>query len=115
MLQNGYVRTEMTEPLYMLTISPEGVVARKTEEEIAAIERANAPQIYTRLQIRRACRALGLEEKLDTLLSASEEFAKEWNDCLEVNWADPILQAALTKGLFTVDEIEQIIHAIGEN
>jgi hypothetical protein len=41
--------------------------------------------IFTKLQIRRACRALGLEEKLNTLLQSNEIFAADWTDAQDID------------------------------
>ena len=63
---------------------------------------------YTKLQIRRACRALEIEEKLNTLLKASETFSYDWQDAQEINLSDPVLLEALKQGSFTEEDIEKI-------
>lgn len=61
--------------------------------------------IFTKLQIRRACRALGLEEKLNTLLQSNEIFAADWTDAQDIDLQDAILKQALLMGNFTEQEI----------
>ena len=70
--------------------------------------------IYTKLQIRRAMRSLGIEEKLNRLLEASQTFAADWYDAQEINLGDPVLIEALEAGSITQEEIEAIRHAIDE-
>lgn len=68
--------------------------------------------IYTKLQIRRAMRSLGIEERLDALLASSATFAADWADAQEIDLADPVLMDALAAGGITDAEIEQIRGAI---
>lgn len=68
-----------------------------------------APHVfYTRLQIRRAMQELGIEEKLDALLDASEKFKKQWSDAQEIDLYDPIVAEALAFGTITQKEIDAI-------
>lgn len=59
-------------------------------------------KVFTKLAIRRACRALGLEEKLDTLLASNETFKADWMDAQEIDLADPYTVQALQA--FTEEE-----------
>lgn len=68
--------------------------------------------IFTKLQIRRAMRSLEIEEKLDTLLEASDKFKKDWADAQEINLSDPVLIQALAAGDVTAEDIENIRQAI---
>lgn len=68
--------------------------------------------VFTRLQIRRAMRDLGIEEKLDTLLDSSDTFKKDWNDAQDINLADPVYLQALASGSITEQEIEDIKNQI---
>lgn len=61
--------------------------------------------IFTKLQIRRACRALGLEEKLNTLLQSNEIFAADWTDAQDIDLQDAVLKQALLMGNFSEQEI----------
>lgn len=74
-------------------------------EWIAIVE----PKIFTKLAIRRACRTLCLEEKLDALLSSNEMFKKDWDDAQEIDLADEITSQALRTNAFTDVEYDSII------
>ena len=63
---------------------------------------------YSKLQIRRACRALGIEYRLNGILNTNALFKADWNDATEIDLSDPILLQALQGGAFTADEIEDI-------
>ena len=47
--------------------------------------------IWTKLQIRRAFRALGIEDQLDLLLQAYPDLKKDWLDAVEIDLDDPAL------------------------
>ena len=64
--------------------------------------------IYTKLEIRRACRELGIENKLNMLLEASADFKNDWADAQYVDLTDAVLLEALKEGAFTEAEIENI-------
>ena len=70
--------------------------------------------IFTKLEIRRAMRSLGIEGKLNALLEGSPTFAADWQDAQEINLEDPVLIEALAAGSITQEEIEAIRHAIDE-
>lgn len=76
------------------------------------IEHPPERTLFSQLEIRRACRALGLEPKLDTLIDGSEEFSKDWIDAAVIDMTDPQLLAALALGSFTNEEIETIKSSI---
>lgn len=67
---------------------------------------------YTKLQIRRACRTLGIEEKLNSLLKASETFSYDWQDAQIIDLSDTVLLQALQLGNFTTEEIDKIKETI---
>ena len=68
--------------------------------------------VFTKLKIRRAMRSLGIEEKLDNLLAASDKFQKDWNDAQDIDLADSELVNALKQGTITTEDIENIRAAI---
>lgn len=74
-------------------------------EWIAIVE----PKIFTKLAIRRACRTLGLENKLDALLESNSLFKKDWDDAQEIDLADSITSQALRTNAFTDSEYDGII------
>ena len=65
-------------------------------------------EVYSKLQIRRACRELGIESKLNDLLNSNEIFASDWSDAQDIDLADSILLQALKEGKFTDEEIDKI-------
>lgn len=64
--------------------------------------------VFTKLQIRRACRNLCLEEKLNTLLQSNEIFSADWADAQEIDLNDETFIEALKMGTFTDWEIKAI-------
>ena len=70
------------------------------------------PKIFTKLAIRRACRNLGLESKLDALLASNELFKKDWDDAQEINLADSITSQALRTNAFTDAEYDAVIEEL---
>jgi len=70
--------------------------------------------VFTKLEIRRAMRYLGIEAKLDALLEASPTFAADWRDAQEIDLADPVLLEALAAGEISETEIGAIKRRIEE-
>ena len=70
--------------------------------------------IFTKLQIRRACRALQLQQKLELLLSYNEHFYRDWTDAQQIDFNDELIQQAIQTGIFTAEEIQSIKDAINE-
>ena len=68
--------------------------------------------VFSKLAIRRACRTLGLEGKLNALLASSDEFMSDWTDAQDIDLADPVLLQALQAGTFTQDEINSIKNSL---
>jgi len=68
--------------------------------------------VFTKLAIRRACRTLGLEGKLNTLLASSDVFRADWTDAQGIDLADPVLLQALQAGTFTEEEINSIKNSL---
>ena len=64
--------------------------------------------VFAKLEIRRAMRSLGIEEKLDALLSQNETFRKDWQDAREIDLNDEITKIALESGGITENEILKI-------
>ena len=64
--------------------------------------------VFAKLEIRRAMRSLGIEEKLDALLSQNETFRKDWQDAREIDLNDEITKKALESGGITENEILKI-------
>lgn len=64
--------------------------------------------VFTKLKIRRAMRALGLECQLNAILTSDATFAADWGDAQEIDLADPVLIAALAAAEITEAEIELV-------
>ena len=64
--------------------------------------------VFAKLEIRRAMRSLGIEEKLDAILSQNETFRKDWQDAREIDLNDEITKKALESGGITENEIFKI-------
>ena len=64
--------------------------------------------VFAKLEIRRAMRSLGIEEKLDALLSQNETFRKDWQDAREIDLNDEITKIALESGGITENEMLKI-------
>lgn len=64
--------------------------------------------VFAKLEIRRAMRSLGIEEKLDALLSQNETFRKDWHDAREIDLNDEITKKAMASGGITENEIFKI-------
>lgn len=69
---------------------------------------------FTKLQIRRACRALELEQKLDELINYNAQFYRDWADAQQIDMNDELIQQAVQTGIFTAEEIQSIKDAINE-
>lgn len=63
------------------------------EAEYVAQEAESAPM--SKLALRRALRARGLEGALDALLAADAQAARDWADAQTLRLDDPLMQAAL--------------------
>lgn len=61
-----------------------------------------------KLEIRRAMRSLGIEDKLDTLLT-DETFNKDWQDAIEIDLSEEIVASALSQMEVDVDTIKREI------
>lgn len=69
------------------------------------------PTVFSKLQIRRACRRLGFEDELDGLLASSMLFQKDWADASEIDLNDAVTVQALAQATIDVQAvIAEIIH-----
>lgn len=105
LIQDGY--TAYPKNAYAYEIK-DGKIVEKQPQPI--------PQktIFTKLQIRRACRALQLQQKLELLLSYNEHFYRDWTDAQQIDFNDELIQQAIQTGIFTAEEIQSIKDAINE-
>ena len=74
--------------------------------EAAAKTAALAQTVFTKLQIRRAMRSLGIESQLDSLLASSTEFASDWSDAQDIDTADTLTALALASASIDVEAIK---------
>ena len=91
-----------------LALTDQEIETRYSEVDVTDFEITIPYGKYTKLQIRRACRALGIESKLNDLLSSNAIFAADWSDAQEIDLQDEILKQALMQGNFTQTDIQQI-------
>lgn len=68
--------------------------------------------IFSKLQIRRACRELGIQDKLNSLISSNEIFSADWSDAQDIDLEDKVFLYALQQGDFTELEIQKIKETI---
>lgn len=108
LLAAGWIEYAGALPAERLEIGDDGTITEMPEPE------RELPSIHTKLAIRRACRALGLEERLDALLGASAQFRTEWSDALEIDLTDPMTLAALAREKFSAADIAAIVAKITE-
>lgn len=69
--------------------------------------------VFTKLQIRRAMRQLGIEHELNTILSGNVQFQSDWNDAQEIDLNDNLIQDAIQEGLITQEMIDTIREILG--
>ena len=91
-----------------LALTDQEIETRYSEVDVTDFEITIPYGKYTKLQIRRACRALGIESKLNDLLKSDAIFAADWSDAQEIDLQDEILKQALMQGNFTQTDIQQI-------
>ena len=65
-----------------------------------------------KLDIRRALRAMGEEDKLNALLNASPIFKADWTDAQEIDMSDPMVSQALANADIDVDAVKRQILGI---
>jgi hypothetical protein len=82
--------------------------------ELTAAETALSKTVFSKLQIRRAMRALGNEAILDGLLT-NEAFKKDWADAVEIDLSDPMTAAALASVQVDINAVKLQIAGIEQN
>lgn len=78
------------------------------EPEIPEQETSEEKTIFTKLQIRRAMRALNIEDQLDYILARDGKFQKDWTDALEIDLNDPMIQSVILEGWLSQDTVNRI-------
>lgn len=108
LLQHGYIKYDGNNPNSYIDIV-DGVIIELPVPNPTDPTDPTDSTVFTKIQIRTACRALGLELKLNQLINSDDDFKTFWNDSLEIDLEYPMTKQALKTGTFTVDEIKQII------
>lgn len=113
-IYNKNDNSQMFKKLYIpLKVSDETILSTYQEVDSDDFQFVVAPEgTYTKLQIRRACRNLGIESKLDAVINSNQIFKKDWQDAMTIDLQDSVLTQALLNGNFTQEEIESIKDAI---
>lgn len=65
-------------------------------------------ETFTKLQIRRAMRKLNIEDQLDNILENNSDFKKEWDDAIEIDLNDPMIQNIINQGFISEENIQRI-------
>ena len=69
--------------------------------------------VFTKLQIRRAMRQLGIEDQLNAILSGNFQFQTDWNDAQDIDLNDSLIQDAIQEGIITQEMIDAIREILG--
>lgn len=80
----------------------------EVEDEAVPIKQT----MFTKLQIRRAMRKMGIESQLDAILEGNAEVAKDWNDAQVIDLNDGVFRIALTQNELSDEFIDTIIENI---
>ena len=106
LLADGYVKYTGTKNIPYLAFENGQLVEL---EEVPLMK-----TVYTKLQIRRAMRKMGLEDTLDSILTANFEFGKDWQDAQEIDLNDNVFKSALTQNELGDEFIQNVITNIEE-
>lgn len=68
--------------------------------------------IFTKLEIRRALRRLGLEERLDEILDSNPQLKHDWTDAQEIDINDEGLQEAMQNGFISRELFDEVVEAL---
>ena len=110
LLEDGYIPYNGAKSgfdMYGLTLVDGNII----EPEAVPVQE---PVIFTKLQIRRAFRKLGIENQLDEIVSGDTEFAKDWQDAQEIDLNDEVFQSALNEYGIGEELIGNVINTIEE-
>lgn len=69
--------------------------------------------VFTKLQIRRAMRQLGIEGQLNAILSGNLQFQSDWTDAQDIDLNDSMIQDAIQEGIITQEMIDAIREILG--
>ena len=72
------------------------------------IQPNNENAIFSKLQIRRTMRKLGLEEDLNNFLASNINYLNDWNDAQVIDLNDPSIQELINNNIITQEYIDNI-------
>ena len=58
--------------------------------------------VFTKLQIRRAFRALNIEDELDSILQSNPALKKDWNEAVQIDLQDQQITSIIEAGLLSL-------------
>lgn len=109
LLEDGY--TEFEFPAFQYTIVSGNIVEKVDSlEQLEPI--TEGPLYVTKLQIRRAMRALGVENVLNSILASNDQFKNDWTDAQEIDLNDPMVQQIVTLGIISQETFDLIKNTI---
>lgn len=76
--------------------------------------RALNAHVFSKLQIRRAMRALGAEPMLDALIAGNQYFAADWHDAQDIDLNDETTASAIAAGGISDEQLRAIKLKIAE-
>lgn len=104
LFEDGYAKFTLSKSCYIIK---NGKIVEKEPEPAA-------PQtVFTKLQIRRAMRQLGMEDQLNAILSGNFQFQSDWNDAQDIDLNDSLIQNAISDGIITKEMIDAIMEILG--
>lgn len=98
LLRDGYTQYPKSKYNYEI------VNGEIVEKQITPVENT----IFSKLEIRRACRELNIEDKLNTVLNYNDEIKSDWNDAQVIDLNDEMFKTAVSLGVFSVNQINEI-------
>lgn len=110
LLADGYVKYEGTKDSLHIRFENGAIVELPDEEPTP-----QAPStVFTKLQIRRAMRKMGIENMLDNVIYSNGNVQNDWHDAKEIDLNDEVFKAALAQNGITDEYIQSIISNIEE-
>lgn len=106
MKQDGYTYYPKAAACYQII---DGVIVQIKVEQPTVVIKRN----YSKLDIRRACRTLDLQHKLNKLINATEQIAADWADANQIDLEDEMFIKAIEFGLFEQQQIDAVKQFIG--
>ena len=109
LLADGYIKFDKSIDNYVIVSG--NIVEKNISEEL----QEEGPLYVTKLQIRRAMRALGVENVLNSILASNDQFKNDWTDAQEIDLNDPMVQQVVTLGIISQETFDLIKNTILNN